>query len=105
MPTTRCRRCRISSFPPCTTTEAGTLTLFCLNRNLQEPLTVEVDTKGFTGLKVTTAHQLCDKDLAALNTKDQPDRIKPAPLGQVEVQGSGLRATLAPASWNVIRLG
>jgi alpha-N-arabinofuranosidase len=84
--------------------KAGTVTLFCLNRNLQESLTVEVDTKGFSGLKVATAHQLRDKDLAALNTKDQPDRIKPVPLGQVELQAGGLRATLAPASWNVIRL-
>ena len=82
-----------------------TLTLFCLNRNLQEPLTVEVDTKGFAGLKVTSAHQLCDNDLTALNTRDQPDRIKPAPLKDVDVKGTNLRATLAPASWNVVCLG
>ena len=68
-------------------------------------MTVEVDTKGFAGLKVTSAHQLRDKDLTALNTKDKPDRIKPAPLKDVEVKGATLRATLAPASWNVIRLG
>ena len=84
--------------------KAGTLTLFLLNRHLNEPMTVEVGTKGFAGLKVRTAHQLCDNDLAALNTRDKPDRIKPAPLKDVEVKGASMRATLAPASWNVIQL-
>jgi alpha-L-arabinofuranosidase len=68
--------------------KAGTLTLFCLNRYLEEPLTLEVATKGFAGLKVTRATQLCDKDLAALNTQDQPNRIKPVPLKDVRVEGA-----------------
>ena len=85
--------------------KAGTLTLFCLNRHLQEPMTVEVATKGFSGLKVTSAHQLRDKDLTALNTKDKPDRIKPAPLKDVDGEGRESARDAAPASWNVIRLG
>jgi len=85
--------------------KAGTLTLFCLNRHLTEPMTVEVDTKGFADLKVASAHQLCDGDLTALNTRDAPDRIRPGPLKDVEVEDASLRATLAPASWSVIRLG
>jgi alpha-N-arabinofuranosidase len=84
---------------------AGTLTVFALNRHLQEPMTVDIATKGFADLKVVSAHQLCDKDLAALNTRDRPDRIKPAPLAGITMKGADLRATLAPASWNVIRLG
>jgi alpha-N-arabinofuranosidase len=80
------------------------LTLFCLNRHLQQPMTVEVDANGFAGLKVATARQLCDQDLTALNTRDKPDRIKPAPLQDIEMKGARLRAMLAPASWNVIRL-
>jgi alpha-N-arabinofuranosidase len=84
---------------------AGTLTLFCLNRHLTETMEVAVDAKGFAGLTVKKAHQLCDRDLTALNTKDEPDRVKPAPLDGVEIKGTNMRATLAPASWNVIRLG
>src|SRR5262249_27584354 len=84
--------------------EAGTLTLFALNRHLEEPMTVEVITKGFPDLKIVTAHQLPDEDLAARNSKDQPDRIRPALLKDIEPHGTHLRATLAPASWNVIRL-
>jgi hypothetical protein len=33
-----------------------------------------------------------------------PDRIRPAPLKDIESRGTHLRATLAPASWNVIQL-
>jgi hypothetical protein len=44
-------------------------------------------------------------ELEAVNTRDDPDRIRPAPLDGVAIQDSRLRATLAPASWNLIRLG
>jgi alpha-N-arabinofuranosidase len=40
----------------------------------------------------------------AVNTKDAPETIKPAPLEGVEIWGEQVRAKLAPASWNVIRL-
>ena len=83
--------------------KAGTLALFCLNRHLDEAMTLELSAKGFADLKVKAAHQLCDHDLNALNTKDQPDRIKPARLDGIATRGTELRATLAPASWNVIR--
>ena len=43
-------------------------------------------------------------DLHAANTKDYPDRIRPAPLANIVVEADRLRATLPPASWNVIRL-
>jgi alpha-N-arabinofuranosidase len=84
--------------------KAGTLTLFALNRHLDESMVVDIAIKGFSDLKVVTAHQLHDKDLTAINTKDMPDRIRPAPLKDIESRGARLRATFAPASWNVIRL-
>ena len=52
-------------------------------------------------LKLAAVH---DADLQATNTKKNPERVKPAPLAGVAVAGHRLRATLAPASWNVIRL-
>ena len=50
------------------------------------------------------AQTLHDRDLHAANTKDHPDRIRPAPLANIVVEADRLRATLPPASWNVIRL-
>ena len=83
---------------------AGSLTLFALNRHLQQALPVEVEVRGFAGLAVAQALELHDPDLEAANDRDHPERIRPAPLARVAVEGSRLRATLAPASWNVIRL-
>jgi alpha-N-arabinofuranosidase len=83
---------------------AGSLTLFALNRHLEDELSLEVDARGFAALAVGQALELHDADLQASNSKQAPERIKPAPLKSAEVEGSRLRATLAPASWNVIRL-
>ena len=84
--------------------QAATLTLFLLNRHLTEPLTLELTARGFAGLTVAHAHQLCDADLDALNSRDSPDRIKPGPMNDIAVGDSELRATLQPASWNVVSL-
>jgi len=81
-----------------------TLTLFCLNRHMRDAMAVEVAMQGFGDRKITMARQLCDRDLAALNTMNDPDRIRPTPLTELEIRGPNLRALLAPASWNVIRL-
>jgi alpha-N-arabinofuranosidase len=85
--------------------EAGrTLTLFALNRHLGEPLALAVDARGFSGLETIEAHTLHDADLDAVNTRTEPDRIRPTSLAEVSVDGMRLAATLPPASWNVIRL-
>ena len=82
----------------------GALTLFALNRHLDEPMTLAVEARGFRGLAQAEAHALHDEDLGAVNTRGQPDRIRPTPLAGVEIAGQKVSATLAPASWNVIRL-
>jgi alpha-N-arabinofuranosidase len=84
--------------------KAGTLTLFALNRHLERDMTVDFFAGGFSQLEVVEAHQLHDADLLAFNTAKRPNRIKPLPLSDIKLQKSGLRATLRPASWNVIRL-
>jgi alpha-N-arabinofuranosidase len=83
---------------------AGKLTLFALNRSLGEELPLELHAKGFEDLRVERALELRDDDLQATNTKAAPGRIVPRPLASLSVEDSRLQATLAPASWNVIRL-
>jgi len=82
----------------------GALTLFALNRHLDEQMTLTVEARGFGGMALAEAHTLHDADLDAANTRDQPDRIRPTPLAGIEVEGHKVSATLLPASWNVIRL-
>ena len=83
---------------------AGALTLFALNRNLTEEMPLRATAAGFSNLTVEQALQLQDADLKAVNTKAQPHRVKPRTLDRVRVEGGDVRAMLAPASWNVIRV-
>jgi alpha-N-arabinofuranosidase len=53
---------------------------------------------------VKQALQLVDRDLKAVNTKEDPDRVTPRPLTAVRVEGDRVEATLAPASWNVVQM-
>jgi alpha-N-arabinofuranosidase len=83
--------------------DAKGLTLFALNRHLQEALPLEVRAEGFAGLALDQALTLHDADLKAVNTKASPDRIKPSALKGSAVEGSRIRATLPAASWSVLR--
>jgi alpha-N-arabinofuranosidase len=84
--------------------KAGLLTLFALNRSLGEELPLRLAAGGCKGLQVKQALQLSDRNLKAINSKQQPDRVTPRPLGAVRADGERVEATLAPASWNVIQL-
>ena len=84
--------------------EGGGLTLFALNRDLTNEMSLEVTARGFAGLTVAEATTLHDDDLKAVNTRDAPERVKPSALSGVTVSADTIRATLPPASWNVIRL-
>jgi alpha-L-arabinofuranosidase len=84
--------------------QAGTLTLFALNRSLDQEMALEATARGFSNLTVVQALTLHDDDLDATNTKDAPERIKPGLLEHVAVKNGHLRATLPRASWSVIRL-
>jgi alpha-N-arabinofuranosidase len=84
--------------------QAATLTLFALNRSLDEEMSLRVSTEGFAELEIDQALQLHDADLEAVNTSAEPDRVKPSSLADVKAEGSRVSVTLLPASWNVIRL-
>jgi len=83
---------------------SGALTLFALNRDLKDALSVQVALPGFATPLLLGAQQLCDADLDAANTAQQPERIAPKWLDGIAVGVDQARFTLAPASWNVIRL-
>jgi len=85
-------------------TEAGGLNLFALNRDLAQPMRLEVEARSFPQLRLADAETLHDADLNAVNTKQQPNRVRPVKLRGVKVAGTSVRATLPAASWNVLRL-
>jgi alpha-N-arabinofuranosidase len=83
---------------------SGGLSLFLLNRDLTQEMEFSLDARGFGQLKVGEAMEMRHDDLRATNTKEAAERVKPAALKGVTVEGGHIRATLAPASWNVIHL-
>src|SRR4029077_17019399 len=85
--------------------EAGQLTLFALKRHLSEEMEFQVRMDGFAGLAVDQALTLHDSDLAAVNTREDPDRVTPSPLAGTAIEGTSPRTTLPPASWASPHLG
>ena len=84
-------------------TEDRMLTLFLLNRSLDDPISISVDASGLGTLVPSAATTLRNDDLEAVNTKDATP-VAPAPLDAIAVTDGGLRVTLPAASWNVVRL-
>ena len=85
-------------------TDAGGLSLFLLNRDLRQEMEISVEARSFGRLGLGEAYELRHDDLQATNTKEAMERVKPAPLQGVSVDGAQIRATLKPASWSVIHL-
>jgi alpha-L-arabinofuranosidase len=84
--------------------DGNALTLFAVNRSLTETMPLEVTAADFGALRLREALQLSNPDLKAVNTQQDPDRVKPMPLDGVRMEGERLHATLPPASWTMIRL-
>ena len=84
--------------------EAGSLSLFMLNRDLTQEIEVSLEARGFGRFVVTEALELRHDDLQAANTGDATERVKPEPLQGVASDGARIRAVLKPASWNVVHL-
>jgi alpha-N-arabinofuranosidase len=82
----------------------GGLNLLLLNRDVKGELSVDLSARGFGTLSVAQAHQLRHDDLSASNTALAPQRVTPAALKHAAVDGERIRLTLAPASWNSVRL-
>jgi alpha-N-arabinofuranosidase len=84
--------------------EGGSLSLFLLNRDLKQEMEVSVEARSFGRFVVSQAIELRHDDLQATNTRDAPERVRPAPLQHGAIDAGRLRARLKPASWNVIHL-
>jgi alpha-N-arabinofuranosidase len=83
--------------------DTGRATIFALNRSADESMALSVELRG-AGNDVTLelATELHHHDLKAINDRDQPDRVAPAPNATAQVAGNRVTAELKPLSWNVI---
>ena len=85
-------------------TDDDGITVFALNRSLDEAMPLEITLSGFGDMTLAEALTLRHDDLNAVNTADDPDKVRPAPLGGVQITSDGLTATLPAAAWSMIRL-
>ena len=84
--------------------ETQELTIFAVNRDLNDDIALSCDVGSFEGYRVLSRTVLESSDLKAVNGPDA-QRVAPAEQAGTAIDGRILTANLHKASWNVIRLG
>jgi len=84
--------------------EGDALTIFALNRAVEQSLALTVEMRAFAPMRVAEWTVLRDDDLTAANTRANPARVQLRPMTGATMDGSRLMVRLPPASWNMIRL-
>jgi alpha-N-arabinofuranosidase len=85
--------------------EKEELTIFAVNRDLEESLLVETDLRDFPGYRVIEHIVLESDDPNAVNSLDNPNRVVPHTGGKTVIEDDMAKSVLNKLSWNVIRLG
>ena len=84
--------------------EDGTLTVFAVNRSLNETLPLRIELRGFEGNYVPDeCISMFNADPKATNTEENPKNVQPG-KGSAAFENGLICADLNPLSWNVIRL-
>ena len=85
--------------------EADELTIFAVNRDLEDAITLESDVRSFAGYTVKEHIVLEHGDFLAVNSAAASPVVPKTVSDRCEMNDGNLNVRLAPASWNVIRLG
>ena len=86
------------------TGDDGSVTIFALNRDMQEDIMLNCDLRAFPGLKIGEHIVLHHDDVKAVNTEENPDNVAPKKVRGGKIDGGKLNVKLPALSWNVIRL-
>lgn len=84
--------------------EADALTIFAVNKDLEEDAEIECDLRQFEGYQVKEHLVLTHDDLKAENTELAPDTVKPVHSAASRVENGIFTSVLGRHSWNVVRL-
>ena len=86
--------------------EKDTLTIFAVNKSLDEDMEVSCDLRQFEGYKIIEHIVLNNDNLQAVNTEAQPENVVPvkASAEYSKLDGGKLEAVFTKHSWNMIRL-
>ncbi|MFA9560462.1 alpha-N-arabinofuranosidase [Evansella sp. AB-rgal1] len=84
--------------------EKEEVTIFAVNRHLEEALELNADVRSFEGYEIVEHIVLENDDLKAVNTATEQN-VQPHSNGVSTLRDGVVEAKLSKASWNVIRLG
>jgi len=83
--------------------EKKELTVFAVNRSLEENIDFEIDLRDFNKVELIEHIVLENDDMKATNTVDNPNNVVPHNKGITKINSASAVATLNKHSWNVIR--
>ncbi|MDL2301859.1 alpha-N-arabinofuranosidase [Lachnospiraceae bacterium OttesenSCG-928-D06] len=81
-----------------------TLTIFAVNKNLEESLELSCDLRQYSDYQVKEHIVLAHSDLKAINTEERPNEVAPTANGNGKLVDGRLNAVLCEKSFHVIRL-
>lgn len=82
----------------------GQVSVFLLNRSVDDSVTVDVDLGAWGSLTIADALRIGGADLLATNTADDPFRVAPETISVDSFDAGVLQVTLPTASWSMVRL-
>ena len=84
--------------------EKQEVTIFAVNRTLDQTIEFEADLRGFEGYTVKEYSALEGDDMKATNSAAE-EKVSPITRTDYNMDGGIFTTTMKPASWNVIRFG
>ena len=81
----------------------GSVTVFCVNRDMQEDCILNVDLRAFGSLKFKEHIVLHNDDVKAVNTEENPNNVVPTTVPCGKLDGGKAEIKVPALSWNVIR--
>ena len=84
--------------------EDGSITVFAVNRDLDNPLTLEIDAASLPAFDAVTCSTLTDEDPDAKNTLADQTRVAPVANEDITVKDGVIAIELPAMSWNTIRI-
>ena len=86
-----------------TMSDDGSVTVFCVNRDMTDDFCLELDLRSFGDLQFSEHIVLHHDDVKAVNTEADPMNVAPAAGPGCRVADGMAEIKIAPLSWNVIR--
>jgi alpha-N-arabinofuranosidase len=84
--------------------DAGTVTIFMVNRHLEESAELDFELAGFANARVIEHKAMEGFGLRETNGPDDPDRISPKDGSGLGVEDGRVKGSLAPLSYHMLRL-